>query len=120
MPSPAPPPSAPRPGPYGRRGARTGRKGDLSTAERDRLQLAYPEIFKDGAICGFVRHFAGERGKEGYPRGFHHWPSERRSAWRAGFGVGFHDWLNNRYPEFEQRLRQTLIAAASRRFGGRR
>jgi hypothetical protein len=89
------------------------REREFTPAERERLSLAHPEIFKDGAVCGFVRHFPGARAQEGYPRAFDRWPRDKRNAWRCGFHVGFHDWLSGRYPEFEQQVRQTLELAAA-------
>jgi hypothetical protein len=57
------------------------------------LQARWPDEFRDGARCAFLRRFDGEREPGGYPRGFHRWPLERRNAWFAGFNVGFHDRL---------------------------
>jgi hypothetical protein len=57
------------------------------------LRQRWPEEFRDGKRCGFLRSFDGEREAGGYPRGFHHWPLERRNAWYAGFNLGFHDRL---------------------------
>ena len=62
-------------------------------AERDALREQWPAEFRDGARCGFLLRFDGEREKGGYPRGFHLWPRERRNVWFAGFNRGFHDRL---------------------------
>jgi len=51
----------------------------------------WPAEFRDGARCGFLLRFYGEREKGGYPKGFHLWPIGRRNAWFAGFNRGFHD-----------------------------
>ena len=59
-----------------------------------RLRQRWPEEFRDGARCGFLLRFDGEREKGGYPRGFHLWPFERRNAWFAGFNRGYHDRLS--------------------------
>jgi hypothetical protein len=62
-------------------------------AELAALRSRWPDDFRDGARCGFLLRFDGEREEGGYPRGFHLWPLERRNAWFAGFNVGFHDRL---------------------------
>ena len=43
------------------------------SAEReiDALRSRWPEEFRDGARCAFLRAFPGERERGGYPRGFH-------------------------------------------------
>jgi hypothetical protein len=58
-----------------------------------RLTQRWPDEFRDGARCAFLRRFDGARQKGGYPPGFDHWPLERRNAWFAGFNRGFHDRL---------------------------
>ena len=58
-----------------------------------RLRRRWSDEFRDGARCGFLLRFDGEREKGGYPRGFHLWPLERRNVWFAGFNRGFHDRL---------------------------
>ncbi len=58
-----------------------------------RLRRRWPDEFRDGARCAFLLRFDGDRETGGYPRGFHHWPLDRRNAWFAGFNVGFHDRL---------------------------
>jgi hypothetical protein len=62
-------------------------------AERDALREQWPAEFRDGARCGFLQRYDGDREAGGYPRGFHRWPLDRRNAWFAGFNVGFHDRL---------------------------
>jgi hypothetical protein len=52
--------------------------------ERERLKLAHPVEFADGAKRGFT-------GNKLYPRGLHHWPAEKRNAWFAGWNVGYCD-----------------------------
>jgi hypothetical protein len=64
-----------------------------AAAERDALRSRWAQEFRDGARCGFLCRFDGEREVGGYPRGFHGWALERRNAWFAGFDVGFHDRL---------------------------
>ncbi len=59
-------------------------------AERERLERAWPEAFRDGARCAFLMTFPGDREPGGYPRGFHRWPLDKRNAWLAGFDLGFH------------------------------
>ena len=56
-----------------------------------RLRQRWPEEFRDGARCGFLLRFDGDRERGGYPRGFHVWPLDRRNAWFAGFNRGFCD-----------------------------
>jgi len=63
-------------------------------AEREALRSRWPDEFRDGARCAFLREYPGDREAGGYPRGFHQWPLERRNAWFAGFNVGFHDRLH--------------------------
>jgi hypothetical protein len=58
------------------------------------LSQRWPEEYRDGARCAFLRRFDGAREKGGYPLGFHHWSLERRNAWFAGFNCGFHDRLD--------------------------
>ena len=45
----------------------------------------WPAEFRDGARCAFLLRFDDDREKGGYPRGFHHWPLDRRNACFAGF-----------------------------------
>jgi hypothetical protein len=61
--------------------------------ERVRLREAWPHEFRDGARCGFLRKFDGDREAGGYPLGFHQWPLDRRNAWFAGFNRGLIDRL---------------------------
>ena len=58
-----------------------------------RLRQRWPDEFRDGARCAFLRRFDGARQEGGYPLGFRRWPLERRNAWFAGFNRGFHDRL---------------------------
>jgi hypothetical protein len=52
--------------------------------ERERIKLAYPDEFADGAKRAFI-------GVKRYPRGFAGWPLDQRNAWFAGFNVGYCD-----------------------------
>jgi hypothetical protein len=61
--------------------------------EIEALRSRWPAEVRDGARCGFLLSFDGDRERGGYPGGFHHWPLDRRNAWFAGFNVGFHDRL---------------------------
>jgi hypothetical protein len=66
----------------------------MNTAEElTRLRERWPVEYRDGARCGFLLRFDGERKRGGYPRGFDRWPVERKNAWFAGFNTGFHDRL---------------------------
>jgi hypothetical protein len=62
-------------------------------SEVARLEQRWPNEFRDGARCAFLRRFDGHRQEGGYPVGFRNWPLERRNAWFAGFNRGFHDRL---------------------------
>lgn len=59
-------------------------------AERERLERAWPEAFRDGVRAAFGV-FPPERDPGGYPKGFHSWPLEKRNAYFAGFNFGFID-----------------------------
>ncbi len=61
---------------------------DNAEDEVARLRRRWPDEFRDGARCAFLRRFDGEREAGGYPRGFHLWPLERRNAWYAGSNRG--------------------------------
>jgi hypothetical protein len=61
--------------------------------ELARSRASWRGEFRDGARCGFLQRYDGEREAGGYPRGFHRWPLDRRNAGFAGFNVGFHDRL---------------------------
>lgn len=50
--------------------------------ERERIRLAHPAEFKDGARRAY-------EGSALYPPGFHDWPLDRRNAWFAGFNFGY-------------------------------
>jgi hypothetical protein len=52
--------------------------------ERQRIKLAYPDEFNDGAKRAFT-------GDKLYPQGFLKWPLQRRNAWYAGFNKGYSD-----------------------------
>jgi hypothetical protein len=68
--------------------------GNTSAADEvAAVSRRWPNEFREGARCGFLRRFVGVREKGGYPRGFHLWPLERRNAWFAGFNRGFLDRL---------------------------
>jgi hypothetical protein len=58
-----------------------------------RLTQRWPDEFRDGARCAFLRRFDSARQAGGYPSAFHHWSLERRNAWFAGFNRGLHDRL---------------------------
>ena len=51
--------------------------------ERERIRLAFPTEFNDGAKRAF-------EGSALYPAGFHDWPLDRRNAWFSGFNFGYH------------------------------
>ena len=55
-----------------------------SKGMRQRIKLAYPDEFNDGAKRAFT-------GDKLYPPGFLKWPLERRNAWYAGFNKGYSD-----------------------------
>jgi hypothetical protein len=55
------------------------------------LRSRWPDEFKDGARCAFLRRYDGKREKGGYPLGFRRWPLDRRNAWFAGSNKGYHD-----------------------------
>jgi hypothetical protein len=57
------------------------------------IRERWPHEFRDGARCGFLQRYDGNRERGGYPLGFHRWPLERRNAWYAGFNRGFCDRL---------------------------
>jgi hypothetical protein len=52
--------------------------------ERERIKLAHPGEFADGAKRAFT-------GDHLYPSGFAAWPLDRRNAWFAGFNAGYCD-----------------------------
>jgi hypothetical protein len=58
-----------------------------------RMRARWPAEFREGARCGFLQRYDGDREASGYPRGFDGWPLDRRNAWFGGFNVGFHDKL---------------------------
>jgi hypothetical protein len=70
-----------------------GRARMNAADETARLRRLWPDAFRDGARCAFLRRFDGDREEGGYPHGFHAQPLERRNAWFAGFNRGFHDRL---------------------------
>lgn len=57
---------------------------DRAAEERERLRLAYPAEFTDGARRGYSSDHL-------YPSGFNDWPLERRNAWFAGWNKGYLD-----------------------------
>lgn len=57
-------------------------------ADRAAIRARWPAELDDGARCGFLQKFDGQREPGGYPRGFHTWPLERRNAWYAGLNKG--------------------------------
>lgn len=56
-----------------------------------RLKQRWPNEYRAGARCAFLRRFDRDGRDSGYPVGFQYWPLERRNAWFAGFNCGFHD-----------------------------
>jgi hypothetical protein len=52
--------------------------------ERERIKLAYPDEFADGAKRAFT-------GDHLYPSCFAAWSLGKRNAWFAGFNVGYCD-----------------------------
>ena len=76
-------------------------------AERERLERAWPEVFRDGvrAVYGF---FPADHEPGGYPKGFHAWPLEKRNAYFAGFNLGF---MDRRRRQDEERQRPLHVAA---------
>ena len=56
----------------------------IAAAERERIRLAYPAEFNDGAKRAY-------QSDPLYPSGFHSWPLDRRNAWFAGFNRGYCD-----------------------------
>jgi hypothetical protein len=69
--------------------ARTATKApDPTAAERERLERAWPEAFRDGVRAAYSLFPTNcERG--GYPKGFSGWPLEKRNAYFGGFNWGF-------------------------------
>ncbi len=55
--------------------------------ERERIRLAFPVEFADGAKRAFT-------GDKLYPAGFQTWSLDRRNAWFAGFNKGYCDRKN--------------------------
>jgi hypothetical protein len=50
--------------------------------ERERIRLAYPAEFDDGAQRAFLENKL-------YPSGFSSWPLDKRNAWFAGYNLGY-------------------------------
>ncbi|MCW2315105.1 hypothetical protein M2322_000625 [Rhodoblastus acidophilus] len=70
--------------------------GDMhprTLAETERFRAEWPDEFRDGARCAFLRKYPGAREAGGYPSGFHKWPLDRRNAWWAGNNRGACDRL---------------------------
>jgi len=59
-------------------------------AERDRLERAWPDAFRDGVRAAYGL-FPADHLPGGYPDEFHAWPLEKRNAYFAGFNLGFTD-----------------------------
>jgi hypothetical protein len=57
-------------------------------AQRAHLQRPWPAEFADGERSAFHQRHDGPRELGGYPKGFNHWPLERRNAWYCGFNFG--------------------------------
>ena len=53
-------------------------------ARRDRIRVAFPKEFDDGARRAFTRN-------KSYPPGFPLWTTDQRDAWFAGVNVGLSD-----------------------------
>jgi hypothetical protein len=68
---------------------------DNSQAEREALRVRWPAEFNDGARCGLLQKYDGQRERGGFPSGFHRWKLDQRNAWFAGFNLGFHDRLRH-------------------------
>jgi hypothetical protein len=62
---------------------------ERAETERAAIRAAWHVEFDEGARCGALQKFDGEREAGGYPLGFHSWPLERRNAWYAGFNAGY-------------------------------
>lgn len=60
----------------------------MAQGDHARLRELFPEIFRDGELCGMGRLPPGPRSRGGRPLGFESWPSDRRSAWVCGFESG--------------------------------
>lgn len=59
--------------------------------EREWLSARGPEEYRDGARCGFLQKYEGQREAGGYPIGFRDWPLERHNSWFAGYNLGRQD-----------------------------
>jgi hypothetical protein len=57
-------------------------------AQRARLKSSWPDEFRDGERCAFLRKFKGKRESGGFPLGFHTWPLERKNSWYCGYNIG--------------------------------
>jgi hypothetical protein len=62
-------------------------------AERRRLKGLHPEPYKDGFLVGGGVVMPGPRERDGFPKGFKRWPSDKRAAWETGACLGFNAWL---------------------------
>jgi hypothetical protein len=58
---------------------------------RNELRRKWRDAFDDGARCAFLEEYPAERELGGYPKGFHSWPLDKRSAWFSGFNLGLID-----------------------------
>jgi hypothetical protein len=56
--------------------------------ERARFKRLWPDEFRDGERCAFLRKFKGKRESGGFPLGFHTWPLERKNSWYCGYNIG--------------------------------
>ena len=65
----------------------------MTNIELATLCEQWPNEFRDGARCGFLKEHKARREPGGYPIGFNRWPLARRNAWFAGFNQGLHDRL---------------------------
>jgi hypothetical protein len=57
-------------------------------AKQARLKSLWPDEFRDGERCAFLRKFKGDRERGGYPLGFHTWSLERKNSWYCGYNIG--------------------------------
>jgi hypothetical protein len=64
--------------------------GTSAKAERERLERAWPEAFRDGVRAAFG-FFPPDHEHGGYSKGFHGSPLGKRNAYFAGFNLGFGD-----------------------------
>jgi hypothetical protein len=61
---------------------------DPAAVERERLERAWPEAFRDGVRAAYSL-FPADHERGGYPREFSGWPLEKRNSYFAGYNWGF-------------------------------